>query len=194
MGIDDTEKNLKSEAVRRERSEEATGKAAPASARPSDDEDEVVARPSRTPDADLEAEASESGADESEDDARAFREPAERRRNFANARELMTEELRTRATQSSDRLRACLTGSIIVKLKERGEKYLFDWTGGAPRAEATDQAEGDCVINLSEGNLLKIAAGELNPQIGMLSEKIQVQGKLSLAVYFFNLIAPFPQH
>jgi putative sterol carrier protein len=129
-----------------------------------------------------------------EESSRPYREPQERRRNFSNARELMTDELQTRASQSSDRLRACLTGSIIVKLRERSEKYLFDWTGNIPKAEATEKTEGDCVINVSESNLLKIASGDLNPQIGMLSDKISVQGKLSLAVYFFNLIAPFPQN
>lgn len=119
-------------------------------------------------------------------------ERRERRRNFQHARELMTDELRLRATESSDRLRACLTGSIVVKLRDRSEKYLFDWTGTAVRAEATEDSTGDCVITVSENNLLRIASGDLNPQIGMLSEKIAVQGKLSLAVYFFNLIAPYP--
>lgn len=131
---------------------------------------------------------------EDEDQNRPQRERRERRKNFSNARELMTDELRLRAEESSERLRACLTGSIIVKLRERGEKYLFDWSSTQPRAEATDQTTGDCVITLSENNLLRIATGELNPQIGMLSDKISVEGKLSLAIYFFNLIAPLSQH
>ncbi len=192
MEIDDPEKPRAADATRPSQKEQTDSKAAGSNHLMVED-DEVETKPARTMDADLEAESNDSDSEESEDE-RPYREPQERRRNFNNARELMTDELRTRAQQSSDRLRACLTGSIIVKLKERGEKYLFDWTGSTPRAESTEQAEGDCVINLSEGNLLKIASGDLNPQIGMLSEKIQVQGKLSLAVYFFNLIAPFPQH
>lgn len=191
MGIDDREKSRSVDANVSNRSEAIDSKT---EGHLMVEEEETHVKPAaRAIDLDLEAESNASDADDGEEE-RPYREPQERRRNFANARELMTDELRTRATQSSDRLRACLTGSIIVKLKERGEKYLFDWTGATPRVESTDQAEGDCVINVSEGNLLKIAAGELNPQIGMLSEKIQVQGKLSLAVYFFNLIAPFPQN
>jgi putative sterol carrier protein len=155
--------------------------------------------PRQKPDARKGAPGAPSGAegeddDEGEDQNRPQRERRERRKNFSNARELMTEELRMRAEESSERLRACLTGSIIVKLRERGEKYLFDWSSTQPRAEVTDQTTGDCVITLSENNLLRVATGELNPQIGMLSDKIAVEGKLSLAVYFFNLIAPLSPH
>ncbi len=135
----------------------------------------------------------EDDSEEDEAEERRQRERRDRRRNFNNARELMTDELRQRAEFSSARLKECLAGSIVVRLRERNEKFLFDWTGATPKAEPTDQSSGDCVIDLHENTLLKIASGDLNPQIGMLSEKISVQGKLSLAVYFFNLIAPFPQ-
>jgi hypothetical protein len=55
-----------------------------------------------------------------------------------------------------------------------------------PQASATP----DCVIRINQTNLLKIAAGDLNPQVAMLSSKIKVSGRASLAIYFFNLVAP----
>ena len=52
------------------------------------------------------------------------------------------------------------------------------------------KVELDCYISLNDRDVYRIYRGDLNPQIAMLSDKIEVGGKLSFAVYFFNLIAP----
>jgi putative sterol carrier protein len=58
-------------------------------------------------------------------------------------------------------------------------------------AEApTDKLSVDAHILLSEQHLMAVRSGDLNPQVGMLTEKIKVRGKVSPAVYIFNLIAP----
>lgn len=141
----------------------------------------------------LEPKGGSEDIDEPGDDEPSPRGRYERRKNFTSARDLMTEELRLRAEHSSERLKACLTGTILIRVRDRGENFIFDWTGNSPRAEASKESTADCSIELNENTLLKIASGDLNPQIAMLSEKITVQGKLSLAVYFFNLLAPYPQ-
>jgi putative sterol carrier protein len=51
----------------------------------------------------------------------------------------------------------------------------------------------DCVISIHEQVLLRIANGELNPQVTMLSDRLKIDGQAALGVYFFNLIAPEPQ-
>lgn len=114
----------------------------------------------------------------------------EERRRFRNARELMTDELLNRARNANPKLRAQLLGSVLVTIKGSQERYLLDWSTEEIKVEATQQTLADCMIKISEDNLLKIASGDLNPQIGMLSEKIHLEGNPSLAVYFFNLIAP----
>lgn len=113
----------------------------------------------------------------------------ERGRRFTNARELLTEELGQRVQRANSRLRSNLTGSIVFELDGR-DKYIFDWSTEALNIGPTDSDKADCVIKISEDNLMKVASGDLNPQVGMLSDKIFVSGRLGLAIYIFNLIAP----
>ena len=78
----------------------------------------------------------------------------------------------------------------MFEIEDRKEKYLFDWSAEGIKSSRTEAAESDCKITLSEDNLLRIAWGDLNPQLAMLSDKVKVTGQLSLAIYVFNLIAP----
>ncbi len=48
----------------------------------------------------------------------------------------------------------------------------------------------DTVICLSERSVMAIRSGDLNPQVGMLTDKIRVSGQIAPAVYIFNVIAP----
>ena len=116
--------------------------------------------------------------------------PIEERRSFRNARDLLVDELYKRAQRANPKLRAQLLGSVLVQINGSKERFLLDWGSEDLRVEATDREHADCIIRISEDNLMKIAHGDLNPQIGMLSDKIHLQGSLNLAVYFFNLIAP----
>lgn len=119
--------------------------------------------------------------------------PPERRRPAANVRELF-EDVKARASRASPRLRECLLGTMMIELTS-GKKFGLDWRQAdliiVPlEGDVSAYGAPDCSIRLSEDNLLRIANGDLNPQVGMLSEKIRVTGKVSFAVYFFNLIAP----
>jgi len=118
----------------------------------------------------------------------------ERRRTFQNADELLLDEVKSRAQRASVRLKECILGTFLIELTN-GKRYGFDCRQAemvvAPlTGDLGAHAPPDCSIRLSEDNLLRIASGDLNPQVGMLSDKIRVQGKSSIAVYFFNLIAP----
>jgi hypothetical protein len=119
-------------------------------------------------------------------------EPHYEERRVRNARELMTEELSRRASYANPKLRAQLVGSILVHVKGvNQERYLFDWsTETLNVATVAPGTPADCTITILEDNLMRIASGDLNPQIGMLSDKITLEGRPNLAVYFFNLIAP----
>jgi putative sterol carrier protein len=87
-------------------------------------------------------------------------------------------------------LKIQLTGVVAVVLSSCGETFLFDWMGERLQLRAGPMENPDCIIHLTEQNLLQVASGDLNPQLGMLSDKIRVEGKLSFAVYFFNLVVP----
>jgi hypothetical protein len=152
---------------------------------------------------DLEVGEEQEGAlDHSEGDAQSARPqrsappPPERRRPPANAHELMLEEVKARAQRAGTRLRECLLGTLLIELTN-GKKFGFDWRQAelvvVPlEGELKGVGAADCTIRLSEDNLMRVASGDLNPQVGMLSDKIRVQGKVSFAVYFFNLVAPRP--
>lgn len=108
----------------------------------------------------------------------------------STVQELIEGDLRGRAEAANVRLRAQLLGSILIHFVNSGKKYLFDWSTDNLVITSTVPDTADCVIRITEQNLLRVVSGDLNPQIAMLSDKINVSGRLSLAVYFFNLIVP----
>jgi len=114
--------------------------------------------------------------------------PAPRRPG--SSRQLLMQELPEKAAGVSTLLRSHLMGEIGVHLTDRGDHYIVDWISEKIQVKPQRPESPDCMIHLTEQNLLKIASGDLNPQIGMLSDKIKVEGKLSFAVYFFNLLVP----
>ena len=116
-------------------------------------------------------------------------QPRERRSN--NADDILGREIVANAGRSSAKLRELLAGTILVQLTDSGKRFLIDWS--QPELKSTSvgkEASADCTISLSEDHLKRIASGELNPQIAMLSEKVQVAGRKGAAMYLFNLIAP----
>lgn len=125
---------------------------------------------------------------EGEDKSRGNPRPVPRRPG--SSRQLLMQELPEKASGVSTLLRSHLTGEIGVHLTDRGDHYIVDWIAEKIQVKPQRPESPECMIHLTEQNLLKIASGDLNPQIGMLSDKIKVEGKLSFAVYFFNLLVP----
>lgn len=110
------------------------------------------------------------------------------RRGWSNARQFLEEEVQRRAEKCSQRLRQHLAGTVLLRLKNSGEKYYFQWSTDEFKFSPQELAPPDCTIELSEKDLLKIGNGDLNAQVAMLSDKVQVDGKAELAIYFFNLM------
>ncbi len=171
-----------------------------------DDEDETwtnqPAKGSAEPSA-LEDDVDDDALDQEE--AEEARTP---RRAIQNGRDVITEELPERAQRAALRLKPFLTGVLVIELTNSGERFLFDWRDEGPKTSVlskdvaltwdehvgpsiqSDKVNADAVISLSEHHIMSIRSGDLNPQIGMLTEKIRVKGKVAPAVYLFNLIAP----
>lgn len=144
------------------------------------------------------ASADEFADDGSEDTADEQREPSgeqERQmRRPTNSREVLLQFVPNRSERADEKLRSHLVGKIAIAVDGANENYLFEWQSGRAtvREEQTENVE--CSIRLSEQNLMRVVAGELNPQVAMLSGKIQVQGNAEAAIYFFNLVAPKAHH
>lgn len=107
-----------------------------------------------------------------------------------NVQGFFSEQLLPRAKTSQAKLRSQLVGSILIEFSDSGERYLFDWSDDQPKLAQTKDGTAECKIILRSDDFMRIASGDLNPQIAMLSEKIRVEGKPGLAIYFFNLVAP----
>lgn len=115
--------------------------------------------------------------------------------SISSGKELLLGYVNERMGRANPRLRASLTGLVRidvtdVKPSNNIETYMYDGTKETPKLAQNASENFGCSIRLSETNLLRVARGELNPQVAMLSGKIQVKGELGLAVYFFNLVAP----
>jgi hypothetical protein len=129
-------------------------------------------------------------------------------RQINSARDVVLEELPERALRAATRLKPFLTGVTVIEFTNTGERFVFDWRDDGPKMAPlsrdvvlswdehtgpvvqSDRVNADAVVFLTEQHLMSIRAGDLNPQIGMLTEKIKVQGRVSSAVYLFNLVAP----
>ena len=143
----------------------------------------------------------------------------ERRVAVKNGEEVVQRELCARARSAHERLRTILTGRVLISLQDLNRSYLFNWNSAQASIEEIPAATAkemlthckssavqttppddsansgssealDCYITLSDRDMYRIYRGDLNPQIAMLSDKIEVGGKLSFAVYLFNLVAP----
>jgi len=145
--------------------------------------------------------AQEEPLDEIDDEDEEEHQPAPRK-VIQNGRDVLCEELPDRAQRAKLRLKPYLTGALAVELTNSGERFLFDWRGDDPKVttlakdvtltlgEGPDPSTVECVISISEQNLMAVRSGDLNPQVAMLGDKIKVKGKVSPAVYLFNLVAP----
>jgi len=139
--------------------------------------------------------------DDLEDEDDEEHQPAPRK-VIQNGRDVLCEELPDRAQRAKLRLKAYLAGAMAVELTNPGERFLVDWRGEDPKVtpitkeaalsigEGSDPSLVDCIISLSEQNLMSVRSGDLNPQVAMLADKIKVRGKVGPAVYLFNLVAP----
>ncbi len=146
----------------------------------------------------------EEDLDEEEDN-----EPAPTpRKAIETAKDVVCEELPERASRAATRLKPFLTGTFVFDFTNSGERFLFDWRGDSPSTKSLsrdmkvtwDEVQGyvatensinvDTVILISESHLMAVRTGSLNPQVGMLTDKIQVKGKVGPAVYIFNVVAP----
>ena len=128
--------------------------------------------------------------------------PVVTRKVIQNARDVICEELPARAQRAKLRLHPQLTGAFVIEVTTTGEKFLFDWRGEEPKVgplsgepelsspETIDLTKVDCIISISEPNLMAVRSGDLNPQVAMLADKIKVKGRMGPAVYLFNLVAP----
>lgn len=144
---------------------------------------------------------------------------AEKRVPAKSGEDVISREILARARSAHERLRTLLSGRILITLRDLNRSFLFNWSNAqaavsevsndnakemiaqtkasANQNAATEESAPvssketiDCYLTLSDRDVFRIYRGDLNPQIAMLSDKIEVGGKLSYAVYFFNLIAP----
>lgn len=154
-----------------------------------EDEGEVI-----TLNADQGAAAANEFVDDEEQESREQQErQAEQERSMrrpTNAREVLTQFVPNRSERADEKLRSHLIGKIAIKIDGTSDEYLFELIKGRAQVQEGSGNTSDCTIRISEQNLMRVVAGELNPQIAMLSGKIKVDGKAELAIYFFNLVAP----
>jgi putative sterol carrier protein len=153
-----------------------------------DSEEEVIT---------LNADQGAAAADEFNDDGQESEEQQQKQaehersmRRPTNAREVLTQFIPNRSERTDEKLRAHLVGKISVRIEGTSEEYLFELNKGRAQVQEISSPSADCTIRVSEANLMRLVAGELNPQIAMLSGKVKIEGKAELAIYFFNLVAP----
>lgn len=80
-----------------------------------------------------------------------------------------------------------------IELRVGAEKVYVDWSGSKLAVARELKETPACQIQISKPDLMKIKSGSLNPQIAIISNRIQVTGSTGLAIYFFNLLAPRSQ-
>lgn len=105
-------------------------------------------------------------------------------------RDLMLCDVPERAVRVAARLREHLIGLVEIEVIDQKLRFLLDWTGESLMVSEGEKPEAsDCTITLGSEVLQQIERGVVNPQIAMLSHRIEVKGRMDMAVYVFNLIA-----
>lgn len=106
------------------------------------------------------------------------------------AKDIFSVENLLKITRNRDKLRSHLNGCVEVRISDTGESFFVDWMSERILVDKTPKQAPACTLSLSEQDLSRINNGDLNPQIAMLSDKIEILGDTSFASYFFNLLAP----
>lgn len=73
-------------------------------------------------------------------------------------------------------------GSLKFDCGEAGVMVL------AEGAASLDDRDTDCTISVSEGNLVKLLTGKLNPVSGVMTGKLKVSGNPAIALRLAKLI------
>jgi putative sterol carrier protein len=94
-----------------------------------------------------------------------------------------------RSAEYNQRLRVNLPAPILFRIKDGTQVFTIDWTLEKINVTKEIHPNPACTISIKKDHLLSIAKGDLNPQVAMLSDKIEIEGQIGLAVYVFNLIA-----
>lgn len=170
-----------------------------------DEEEETWTNQPAKADRELLTDELDDSGEHDDEDAEPSRAP---RKAIETARDVVCEELPDRAQRAAVRLKPFLTGTVVFDFINSGERFVFDWRSDVPSTKqlpkvvtiTCDETQGyvstesainvDSVVSISESNLMAVRSGSLNPQVGMLTEKIRVKGKVGPAVYIFNVIAP----
>ena len=116
--------------------------------------------------------------EEEEEDEVEYKTPADK---------LFFKTLKRNAPRREAKLRKHLAAPIEFRLKDSLAAYVVDWSKEELVVSSEPAKDPVCSIELSEQHLLEIAAGQLNPQVAMLSEKIGIKGDKATAMYAFNL-------
>ena len=93
------------------------------------------------------------------------------------------------AGRRESKLRVHLPAPVVIRISQSSESFTIDWSKEEIQVAKGFCENPACTLELTEEHLLDIADGSLNPQVAMLSDKIQIVGDMEAAMYVFNLFA-----
>lgn len=70
-----------------------------------------------------------------------------------------------------------------------GDRQIFINGSGAANAVSTENADADCVVQISEADFEALVKGELNPMGAFMSGKIKVKGDMGVAMKLQSLLS-----
>ncbi|MCB0353015.1 MAG: SCP2 sterol-binding domain-containing protein [Bdellovibrionales bacterium] len=176
------------EAVAEAQAEDADSERAPLTVATDDEEEEGLLQQARGAAQANESDEQEEEEDKAEsEDSRRARKP---RGGWRSLDELFSENLENFSFRMNPNLSAHLAGDILIDFRENGRSFAVSVSGTSVSSKELGKGKSgtfDCEIAVSERDFLDLVNGNLNPQVAMLSERVQVTGRLDAAVYLFNL-------
>lgn len=68
-----------------------------------------------------------------------------------------------------------------------GDQKIFIDGSGASNLVSTEDKDADCVVSISQDDLIAISNGALNPMMAFMSGKIKVKGDMGVAMKLQSL-------
>lgn len=101
---------------------------------------------------------------------------------FQNARQVFQDKISTKLKNEPDKGKAINAVVVFHITGESDQDWTLDCTKNPAEVKEGTTAGAQVEVTMTEADFVKLANGELNPQMAFLGGKLRVKGNMGLAI------------